>query len=133
MDINYQPESCPQCGIHFQEYCNTLNEDFEVAHASELAKMRSTARHKGIVKGLIKGLAIGTVFVSLSWGESETVGYWEHVRLFFSQHPYIVFFCYAPLLILFVLIDGVGKVDSREEQRMWGQFEQERRQQIWKN
>ena len=128
MNINYHPESCPRCGVNFREYCDGLKEDFEEKHAAELARIRSEARPKGIVKGFIKGLVVATILISLSWNEPGAVDYWGHMQNFFSENPIFVSIVYIVVLFLFVLIDGVGKVNSRKEQQMWEQFLQKQSQ-----
>lgn len=122
MIINYQPESCPQCGVNFQDYYDAMKKDFEDTHVVELAKIRNSARVKGVAKGIVKGLVVGTVLLSLSWKGPEAVGFWDHMRLFFSENFYFVSILYVATLSLFVLVDGVGKVNSQEEQQMWEQF-----------
>ena len=127
MNINYCPEQCPQCGTNFQEYYDAMKKDFEDKHVVELARVRSSARYRGIVKGLIKGLVLSTIlFLSLSWHEPGTMGDWEHVWSFYSHHPYLVSMIYFFGAALFILIDRTANL--REEQRMWEQFLQEQSQ-----
>ena len=125
MNINYQPESCPQCGVNFQRYYDVVKEDFEDKHIVKLVKVRSTARYKGIVKGLIIGLLVSTLLVTLS-RQPPRQPLVEHMRLFFSQNSYFVALLYIMVILLFILINTVSEVNSREEKKMWEQFLQER-------
>lgn len=126
MNINYRPGSCPRCGIRFQEYFDVKKQDFEEKYVAKLSKVRSNARYRGVVKGLIKVFVfLGIILLSLSWNEPNVVGYREHMQNFFSENPVFVFVVCMAVVSLLVILDGVGRVNLREEQHMWDQFLQE--------
>ncbi len=126
MNINYQPESCPHCGTHFREYYDALQNKFEVSYADTLMEVRRKARRRGIVKSIVFGVVIASFFLALSWRPPQP---WkEHMCLFFTQTPYLAAFLYTLVIVLFILVEATGKVNSHKEQLLWELFEKKNRE-----
>lgn len=127
MIINNCPSSCPRCKLNFEEHYDVLKKDFEDKHVAILAKVRSNARYKGIIKGFLWGVLVPTVLLGLEWKDYQQQSFVEHITSYFSEYPLLTSLMYAVCITLLVLIEGTGKVNSREEQQWWNQFEQEHR------
>lgn len=125
MNLDYNPSTCPKCGVDIREYITALAKKFEGVYAAELVRVRSKARYKGVLTAILMGVFVPTLFLSLSWKDYQQQSLVEHLYFLFSGHPYFISIFYAAFTLLFVLIYGVGKVNSRAEQRMWDQFLQE--------
>lgn len=123
MNIKYRLAECPKCGISFQKYFDELAKKFEAEHGSALVQVRNRARYKGIVKGFLLGILVGTMFLLVSWDFPQPLA--EHLHFLIWKHPLFVSLIYMCTLTLFILIEGMGKVNSRAEQKMWEQFVQE--------
>lgn len=127
MNIDMHPESCPQCGINFQEYYDAIKKDFEDLHVLELTTCRKVARHKGIIEGFLFGILVPTILLGLGWKDYQQESLVEYMTSCFSEYSPFILLWYVAFITLFILIKGIGKVNSREEQRMWEQFLQKQR------